>query len=180
MSAYIVDLDHIAYLVQAGTARALGMDHSTLSWVWNIDREAGTYDRETLRCGDLEQNQRVGQMLCDENAKSVAFRYPNHAIVALKYSHSVPPFARFDPVQVIKACDCYEYQSCEHTGWLTSEARAYIDALRSLAWTSLPGYDDAAWGAPARKPDVDFTRPSPEREAVVDGLLADLGKDGAV
>jgi hypothetical protein len=29
----------------------------------------------------------------------------------------------FDPVQVLKSCDCYEYQSCEHDGWEDSEAR---------------------------------------------------------
>lgn len=154
MSAYIVNLEHIAYLVQAGTARSLGMDRATLSWAWNIDREAGTHDRETLPPGDLEQHQRLGQMLWDENAKSVAFRYPGDRSPPgpigcdCQYSDDVPRFPRFDPVQVLKACDCYEYQSCEHREWATSEANAYIDALRGAAWTSLPGYEDAVWGAP--------------------------------
>lgn len=40
MSAYIVNLNHVAYLVQAGESLALGQRHSTLAWTWNIDHEA--------------------------------------------------------------------------------------------------------------------------------------------
>ncbi len=160
MSAYIVDLDHIAYLVQAGTSRVLGMEHVGLSWVWNIDREAGTHDREALRAGDWEQAQRVGQMLWDENVKSVQARYPGDRELPgpigcdYQYPEDTAWFHNIDPMQVLKACDCYEYQSCEHDRWPTSEAKAYVDALRARAWTSLPGYDDAAWGVPERKVSV--------------------------
>lgn len=157
MSAYIVNLEHVAYLVQAGTACELGFRRSTLSWAWNIDREADTYERQTLPAGDCEQAQRVGQMLWDENIKSVQARYPRDAVAKLPgtvdcgYEYpkqGEPRFDIFDPVQVIKACDCFDYQSCEHEGWVTSEAKAYIDALRHHAWSALPGYDGAAWGAP--------------------------------
>jgi len=49
------------------------------------------------------------------------------------------------PVAVLKACDGYEYQACEHPGWEASEAHAYINALRRRAIHALPGYDEAAW-----------------------------------
>lgn len=154
MSAYIVDLNHVAFLVQAGTSLALGQRHSTLTWIWNIDHEANTYERETLPQSDYKQAQRVGQMLWDENIASVQARYPGDKNPPgptdrdFEYPEQVPHFDIFEPAQVLASCDCYEYQSCEHPGWPASEAKAYIDALRKRAWTSLPGYGDASWGAP--------------------------------
>ena len=49
------------------------------------------------------------------------------------------------PVQAIKLVHCYEYQSCEHDGWETSEAHRFTTALLSSLEHSLPGYDDAPW-----------------------------------
>lgn len=150
MSAYIVDHNHIGYLVQAATSRAINDQHSSLSWTWNIDHEAGTYDRETLSCSPgTETANRVGQMLMNENAESVAHRYDQDEHDSLVFDDSeTPRFHEFDACQVLSSCDCFEYQSCEHPGWAASEAKAFIDALRKAAWTSLPGYKDASWGYP--------------------------------
>ena len=49
------------------------------------------------------------------------------------------------PVAVLKAISCYEYQSCEHPGWHTSEARQFCSVLRDHMISMLPGYDDAQW-----------------------------------
>jgi hypothetical protein len=63
-----------------------------------------------------------------------------------------------DPVAVVKAVDCYTYQSCEHPKWTDSRAAAYCTRLRSAAMTGLPiehttggtpypaGWDQAPWG----------------------------------
>ena len=166
MSAYIVDRKHIEYLVQSGLARALHPDHSYLTWIWNLDREARTYCRADLKPGDHEQAQRVGQMLWDECIKSVSSRYP--ADVLTKHDATAPLeqlpgplnedfvyrhnqarcWAQYDPIQVISACHAYSYQSCEHPEWEESEAYAYINALEKAAIHALPGYEDTVWGAP--------------------------------
>lgn len=149
MSAYVVNLDHIAYLVQAGTSCRLGFTRGVLRWHWGLDRRGPVPSSAVLRAGDLEQAQRVGQMLWDENVKSVEYRYPDSAgLCDCRYPETVPRFYTFAPVQVLKACDCYVYQSCEHEGWTVSEAKAYIDALQIHAWQALPGYEEAEWGAP--------------------------------
>ena len=111
-----------------------------------------------LTCMDREGAQRVAQMLWDECIASVLHAYPNDTRdtmpgpVGEDYELHAADFARHpahvEPVEVLKACDCYEYQSCEHPGWATSEAHAYIEALRRHAWQSLVGYEDAEWGAP--------------------------------
>jgi hypothetical protein len=46
---------------------------------------------------------------------------------------------------VLKAIDCYRYQSCEHPGWASSEAQQFCLALQALAINHLPGYDQAPW-----------------------------------
>jgi len=141
MSAYMCDRRHIAYLVAAMRR------YEVATWEPVSDEERG-------------------QALWDENRMSVEARYPdtvghpedmpgpvgesfrfNEADVGEWCSH------RFDPVQVVKACQCYEYQSCEHDGWnaragRSSRAKGWIESLTAHAIGVLPGYDEAEWGAP--------------------------------
>ncbi len=93
----------------------------------------------------------MGQMLWSENWKSVSFRYPD----AKCYGAEPPEYGRHDmngtgevtPERTLRACDCYEYQSCEHPGFYESEAFAFVYALRAAAWNALPGYQALSeWG----------------------------------
>lgn len=149
MSAYIVDRDHIRYLVSA----AVRLDRDALRWFHaNVWHELPTRDRERAS--------QVGQMLWDENIRSIEGRYPGTKGKPdrmpgksddgmLVYSHASGDWpGPIDPVQVLKSCNCYEYQSCEHEEWSASEAHAFIEALRARAVRTLPGYEAAAWGAP--------------------------------
>lgn len=65
-------------------------------------------------------------------------------------------------VMILKMCDCYEYQSCETPEWYgqpahKNPARAVLEAIRSRAINSLPGYEDAPWG---------YQNPTPELVSV--------------
>lgn len=154
MSAYVVDREHVVYLVEA--AMRLEGYGGGLHWGWGRET-VGTYIPAELRPGDYDEAVRVGQMLWNECIRSVSARYPDEPVTDLPgvegedYTFTrrdLDPFLRIDPVQVLKSCSCYAYQSCEHDGWETSEAYAFIDALRHRAIASLPGYEEAAWGAP--------------------------------
>lgn len=120
-----------------------------------------------------ETADRVGAMLWSENARSVSFRYDGEDYSTLPgprdFSETALAgyfyvdvtrapiqerrrmvaegfsFRPVEPVAVLKACDGYEYQSCEHPGWETSEAKAYLEALRRRMIQLLPGYDEAEW-----------------------------------
>ncbi len=49
MSAYVVNRSHIEYLVEAARSLALSRGCGAgLSWVWNVDHEAGTFDRADI------------------------------------------------------------------------------------------------------------------------------------
>jgi hypothetical protein len=91
----------------------------------------------------------------------------NHRSVNCRYGEDSEPPAYpaptaevvLDPVAVVKAIDCFAYQSCEHAGWDASPAADYCARLRAAALACLPlepgdpagrgypvGYDDALWG----------------------------------
>jgi hypothetical protein len=156
MSAYVVDRKHIWFLVDSATHPAIAKGWcGPLSWVWSIDRESGTYERASLAAADYRRASEVGQMLWSENVASVRHRYPDcgdgelPGPIGCNYVYGdherLPYRACPEPVAVLKACDGYEYQACEHPGWEGSEAHAYIEALRTRAIRALPGYEEAAW-----------------------------------
>lgn len=86
----------------------------------------------------------IGQCLVNQNYASLNGGYgdtdPAHEYKHTRYSLPL------SPVDVIKACDCYNYQACE-TGkdYWTSEAHEIIDTIRERAIDELPGYEDAAY-----------------------------------
>lgn len=85
--------------------------------------------------------------------RSVRYRYPEGPLPGPIAFEDTPVmcdgrlrlYKRLTPVQVIKACDCLNYQSCEHPEWETSEAKRLLDGIREAAISSLPGYSQAEW-----------------------------------
>lgn len=137
MSAYIVSHDHIRYLVDAAMSRRI-TQHGNVYW-------NGSPFYET----DYQLAAEIGQALWDENVASVNCRYPSNHEDRRDYGqHRSIAGMEFDPVQIIKACHCYEYQSCEHGGWNGSKAERFIKSLEKAAIRALDGYNDAEWGAP--------------------------------
>lgn len=165
MSAFIVSRGEIRYLIEAGLA--FGQD-SPMQW------SKGHQSEQMAQLAHKNATE-VGQLLWEENIRSVLYRYsdctrdnlpgPNGEDFEYEHIFVTPPplrlalssfasvHAKFrgsyiDPVQVLKACDCFEYQACEGSAWLDSEARQFLDALRHRAIRRLSGYQEAEWGAP--------------------------------
>jgi len=142
MSAFVVSREHIRFLVGAAISQRIAPGH-----------QFSYYHDGTQRVIRYENADKAGQMLWDENLASVRYRYDNpnpdelpgpvgeDYIFAFRSSLAT----NYDPVHVIKACHCLEYQSCEHEWWDASEAKAFVDALRRSASHVLDGYDDAPW-----------------------------------
>jgi hypothetical protein len=132
MSAFVVDKAHIDLLLGAGMRAS-----HLMSWK--------SYNRGYRRLDNCDE---VGQMLVDENVRSVMRRYPDtmdgrdlpgpvDAYWQRPYRFASP--AGVDFVDALEAIDVYEYQACEHPEWETSEARAFCDALRRGLTRMLPG-----------------------------------------
>jgi len=153
MSAYIVDREHVRFLVTAATSRVLFHAHNHLSWVFNVDRTESKYDRSEIHACDQAAADRLGQLLWTANVDSVLYRYedcpveelPGAADSPYAYGRHTPSRLTIDPVAVLKAIAGYEYQSCEANTWTDSEACAFCEALRRAAINALPGYEEAAW-----------------------------------
>jgi hypothetical protein len=151
VSAYIVDRDHILYLIVA--ALSVSEDRNGFRWF-----HGGEWKQIGL--GELEAQAEAANMLWRENIKSVSARYPNESSATLPgpigenfviQTGDCSCWLRpVDLAQVFKACDCYVYQTCEHDDWEKSESFAFITAIRRDAWHKLPGYDAAEWGTPKR------------------------------
>lgn len=141
MSAFIVSKGHIRFLVEA----ALRLDRHGFSWWSPAHGARRSLKKFRTADGDLSADE-LGALLWEENVKSVDHRYSEeNGVGPYKHARSSLPV---DPVQVLKAADCYVYQTCEHPEWETSEAKHIIDALKADAINALPGYESALWGAP--------------------------------
>lgn len=144
MSANMVNRDVVRFLVASASAYEC-------YWRWK-------------NIGDMDSVEKslLGQALWDENAKSIIHRYPDCAdhpenypgVIGETYQFGPDDIDRFmftaiNPVQVLRTCDYYEYQSSEHPGWVISEAREFVNKLRNLAISWLPDYENAIWGSPS-------------------------------
>lgn len=111
MSAWIVSEKHIDYMVTAVIRAELVAD--------NPDE--------------------IGRMLWRECLASVAYRYPNDGDgerpgpVDFKDSdvdtYTWTETDELDAPELATTLRCYDYQSCEHPGYKTSEAKAIVDKL---------------------------------------------------
>jgi hypothetical protein len=119
-----------------------------------------------------EDTRMLGQDLWDENVVSVAHLYKSDDLNDLpgvigedyRYSYCAPK-RTLTALETYGLQRCYQYQSCEHPGWKTSEAYRLVKALEARLEAQLgktyeqickmPGY---AW------PNVDDdTQPEPSR-----------------
>lgn len=88
----------------------------------------------------------VYRVLATTNRDSLDARYPNDPGEALGKVCTKTLTEQIPPLHIIKACHCYAYQSCEHTGWKGSRAESIVGRIESHAVHALPGYKDAPWG----------------------------------
>lgn len=154
MSAFVVDRNHVRYLVYAASQWGLGVLEQ-----FNPTEDqdpADPYARET----------RMGQELWDENVRSVMHRYPSRTgessncsdkklpgpigedFETFKYEPPNPVRNLINPLQVISSCRCLDYQSCEHEGWRSSLACRVLESIEAHAVEKIPGYRETKWGAP--------------------------------
>ncbi len=154
MSAFIVDDIHIHALLEAGLA---DQRYGPLRWfapeepIGPEDHEPGqpwgptAIESANRRRRELtsETASIVGMMLVAQNYASVNYRYAEKDEEPI---YRYKPLAGYpNPVIVLKAIDCYEYQSCETPDWEETEAHAFCQSLRKRMIHHLPGYDDAPW-----------------------------------
>jgi hypothetical protein len=120
---------------------------------WSSDRYGGniTLDEKQYNSKTSKDLQELGQILLDENYKSFNFRYNDTGGDAPKFifnlRYQFDTCARIQAINVLKACNCFDYQACETDEYNQSKAFKIINHIRSNAISRLPEYDKAeGWG----------------------------------
>lgn len=168
MSAFMCDPELVSLLVH-GAERGVGNHYGGgLRWwarpITDSDEDGGQALRDELR-RELKisahpfEVQFVMDMLVTENMRSIMARYPDTVspsgepiidnmpgLIGADWTYSATRSVREATwVDVLKACSCYAYQTCETPDWPQTEAYQFIDALRHKAVANLAGYDDSPW-----------------------------------
>ena len=85
---------------------------------------------------------KMGQIIYAQNVRSVNFRY-NDNVPETDYCYAFPLIPPLSPLEIIRLCDCIDYQSCETPDWHDTEACWFVQQIKNHACRKLPGYDDA-------------------------------------
>ena len=125
MSAFIVSDKHILALVEAGR-------------IWSYEHSPQCLDRGARNFQDIVD------ILINENYRSVNYRYREQE-EPHKVTYTPIPM-KYSKVDILKACDCYDYQACETPDYEQSQAAKIIHKIRMNAIRTMPGYDQAPWG----------------------------------
>jgi hypothetical protein len=152
MSAYLVGHAHIDALLTFAMSKRYG-------------RGVVYTANETLIEINCDNASEIGRILLTENERSVRHCYPNDAVCnlpgAIGEDSANYEFSSFDggltPMEVLKGCNCFDYQACETGDYESSIACVIIDAIRKRAILCLPGYNNA--------PGWHFTREQPAAPA---------------
>lgn len=127
MSAFILNEYHLSILGRAASA-------------------ASTHSGRQIRTGyDAITSEMHAQTLYAENVRSVQYRYSESGAAPVMTFDSRAFRGILDPVQVIKAAHCYEYQACETPDYERSEAAKLIARIIAVYSRILPGYEAAQW-----------------------------------
>ena len=143
MSAFVVSHDHIDALL------------TFVRYEQDLQERLGHY-ANLGRAADLTD---IGRVLLKECIRSVKSRYPDCTDDDLPgktgetaetyYFKTFDPFVRMPLANkvawVIKACHCYDYQSCETDDYEQSLAHKMIRSIEARAISSMPYYEAAPW-----------------------------------
>ena len=128
MSAYLVGNYHIDCLLTFAKNRD--------AYLYNDIYKGG------LRNADDNTLSMIGQVLTDQNQKSVNDRYKDNE-KPVSYEFKSVSDRQLKPIEILKACNCYEYQACESSDYEQTNACKIIRAILKCAIRSLPGYEQA-------------------------------------
>jgi len=135
MSAFIVSHAHINYMLNALAAYDVRIN-------WTEGTDTFIYDARST-----DDAMTLAAVLLNQNVRSVCARYPQDKpedytdyVISFRYD-----LAKVDPVQTVKACQCYDYQACETSDYAETFAHRITEWLKSAAISKLPGYDAAMW-----------------------------------
>ena len=92
----------------------------------------------------METADNVGQMLWEQNYRSVNYRYDEY-VPTPRYTFAIVPREEMNVLDAISLTMSYEYQSCETPDWERTEAHEFAEALIRMLIHAIPGMATAKW-----------------------------------
>lgn len=86
--------------------------------------------------------EKLGQILTNENYRSVNYRYGEKK---RPRRFKRVPTREMTPGQILGACNCLDYQSCETENWGQTEAYAILQSVKEVMIRQVPGYEWPSW-----------------------------------
>jgi len=133
MSAFIVSDFHIAYILSSFDG------HNGRSTIYGSDNKNVSFNLLTP-----EGFEEAANILLAQNYRSVSSLLKMSRFVPLTKWNRIP-LSKTEPIQALKACGCYDYQSCETQDYWQTLACEIIQAIRLTNIHRLAGYDKAEW-----------------------------------
>ena len=126
MSAFVCSKKHIAEVANYAVARKV--------WLGSGSAKSEDFGR-------------IYKSLAEANVHGVCNRYSDDKASDYADVLRAPRCgsSSLSAVEIIKLCDCLEYQSSEVDGWQESYAYRLLNSVRAAAINALPGYEDAEW-----------------------------------
>jgi hypothetical protein len=98
----------------------------------------------------------LARNLAKANRRAYQERYQDPGAPSDYRGFSIVDVDHLDPIAIVKACDCLDYQASDWTGWRASDACRVLESIRAVALhlaagdyqgkaRDLPGYDAAPW-----------------------------------
>lgn len=131
MSAFLCSEKHINTLVSYGVQQDISV---------YIPGSSGQKCWQAIR----KDPDLIAGILTTANVESVNYRYDEDTVLApVKYESVSTAF--LSPIQIVKLCDCFDYQACEVDDYEDSPAASITRTIRNNAISRIPGYDEAEW-----------------------------------
>lgn len=103
---------------------------------------ADEYDLRKFLCADKDA---LGQILLDENYRSVNHRYSEQAV---PHKFVYGEGYAVSPAQAAQHIACIDYQSCETQDWETTQAFRLLARIRANVCRKMIEGQDLRWEAP--------------------------------
>jgi len=115
-----------------------------------------SYDGKTVEYYPTsEEVLELSKKLLTENVNSWNFRYPDHtensedchgSLELLSNGDIRKLIKKYPPLAIISQIHCFEYQSCEHDEWESSDVKKLCGKLVNRLVRYIEGYNDVQWG----------------------------------
>jgi hypothetical protein len=98
----------------------------------------------------------LARALAKANRRAYQERYQDPGAPSDYRGFLIVDVDHLDPLAIVKACDCLDYQASDWTGWRASDACRVLESIRAVALHlaagdyqgsayDLPGYSAAPW-----------------------------------